>query len=320
MTTMRDIVTLALKDTGVTGLGQTPLPEDINDGFTALSQMLALWQVKRWLVPGLTKVTAVSNAAISNQIGPGKFYNAIRPDKILAAYVRQLNTSGLIVSYPLLPIWSYEDYAKLTLKDLSTFPQYFFYDGAFPFGNVYIWPIPSTSFEIDLVVKLPIQQKTNINAGVITTGGAAYTVGAYAAVPLTGGSGTGATADITVTAGAITIVTLFNPGTGYNINDVLSVAPANVGGTGSGFTYTVTDTTSSLDTVLNLPDFYEEPIRYNLVVRLTAMYQYPPNPVQGALAKLGLNAIKNANAQVPTLVLPAFRRSGFNIYAPDVWQ
>ena len=226
----------------------------------------------------------------------------------------------MIVSYPLLPIWSYEDYARITLKDLNTFPQYFFYDGAFPFGNVYIWPIPSNQFEIDLVVKLPIQQKTNISSGVITTAGSLYTVGAYAAVPLTGGSGTGATADITVTAGAITIVTLFNPGTGYNINDVLSVAPANVGGTGSGFTYTVTDTTSSLDTVLNLPDFYEEPIRYNLVVRLTAMYQYSPNPVQGALAKLGLNAIKNANAQVPTLVLPAFRRSGFNIYAPDVWQ
>src|SRR5882672_10467545 len=179
MTTMRDIVTLALKETGVIGLGQSPLPEDINDGFTVLSQMLALWQVKRWLVPGLTKVTAVSNASISNQI---------RPDKILAAYARQLNTGGLIVSYPLRPIWSYEDYARVTLKDLSTFPQWFFYDGAFPFGNVYIWPIPATNFEIDLVVKLPIQQKTNIATGVITTGGSAYTVGAYAAVPLTGRS------------------------------------------------------------------------------------------------------------------------------------
>src|SRR5882672_5802065 len=311
MTTMRDIVTLALKETGVIGLGQSPLPEDINDGFTVLSQMLALWQVKRWLVPGLTKVTAVSNASISNQI---------RPDKILAAYARQLNTGGLIVSYPLRPIWSYEDYARVTLKDLNTFPQYFFYDGAFPFGNVNIWPIPSNQFEIDLVVKLPIQQKTNIASGIITTAGSAYTVGAYAAVPLTGGSGAGATADITVTAGAIAIVTLFDPGTGYNINDVLSVAPANVGGTGSGFTYTITGTISTLDTELNLPDFYEEPIRYNLCVRLTAMYQYPPNPVQGVLAKLGLNAIKNANAQVPTLQIPLFRKTGFNIYAPDVWQ
>jgi len=56
------------------------------------------------------------------------------PDKILAAYARQLNTGGLIVSYPLRPIWSYEDYARIALKDLNTFPQYFFYDGHFLLG------------------------------------------------------------------------------------------------------------------------------------------------------------------------------------------
>lgn len=322
MTTARDIITLALKETGVLGIGQTALPEDINDGFTLFMRMLAQWQVKRWLVPGLTDISAVSNGAISNTIGPGQFYNAMRPDKILAGYFKQLGTGNPIsVSYPLLPIWSYEDYARLALKNLQSFPQYFFYDGAYPNGNVYIFPVPSNQYEIHLIVKLPIKQETTISAGNILTAGAAYTVGNYANIALTGGSGSGATADITVTAGGVAIVALDSGGNGYQVNDILSVDPATIGGTGAGFTWKVTGTISSLDTVINLPDYYYEAIHYNLCVRLTSMYQYAPNPVQGKLAKISLNTIKNANAQVPTLVIPwADNKTGFNIYAPDVYQ
>lgn len=71
-------------------------------------------------------------------------------------------------------------------------------------------------------------------------GGAGYTPGTYTNVPLTGGSGSGATADITVAGGAVTIVKPKTQGSGYKIGDVLSAAAANIGGTGSGFTYTVT--------------------------------------------------------------------------------
>jgi hypothetical protein len=53
MTTARDFITLCLREAGVTGVGQTPLPEDITDGFTILSRMLSQWQKRRWLVPNL---------------------------------------------------------------------------------------------------------------------------------------------------------------------------------------------------------------------------------------------------------------------------
>ncbi len=318
--TIRDIVTFAMLEAGVLGVGQSLLAEDINSGYKLFSRMLSAWQVSRWLVPGLTDISAISNGAKSNRIGPGQFYNAIRPDKILAAYFIQLNTGNTVpVSYPLRPIWSYENYAQLSLKTLNSFPQYFFYDGAFPNGNVYIWPVPNTNYEIHLIVKLPIEEKTSIDAGVIATGGLLYTNGNYAAVPLTGGSGSGATADITVTAGQIAIVGIFNPGQGYALNDILSVAAANVGGTGAGFTYTITSVTSNLDTEVNLPDFYLEAIHYNLCVRIVSMYQFDANPVQGKLAKVALNRVKNANAQVPSLTIPYANRTGFNIYAPDVY-
>lgn len=67
------------------------------------------------------------------------------------------------------------------------------------------------------------------------TGGSLYTNGTYTDVPLTGGTGTGATANITVAGAAVTVVTLVLPGYGYTVADALSALAANIGGTGSGF-------------------------------------------------------------------------------------
>lgn len=73
------------------------------------------------------------------------------------------------------------------------------------------------------------------------TGGSGYVTATYAGVSLTGGSGSGATADIEVDgAGAVSSVTIVSSGTGYAATDVLSAAAADLGGTGSGFSVPVT--------------------------------------------------------------------------------
>lgn len=86
------------------------------------------------------------------------------------------------------------------------------------------------------------------SAGFITglgsiTAGSGYDSGGsavYANVPLTGGSGAGAVATISVTAGSVTNVVLSNQGSHYVTNDVLSAANGNLGGSGSGFSIPVT--------------------------------------------------------------------------------
>ena len=317
MSTARDFIELALKEAGVGGVGQTPLAMDINDGFTILHRMLAAWQKKRWLVPNLYEVQANGNGNISNLIGPGQYYNAPRPDKIQAAYFKQLNAGSgpsTIVSFPLSPIWSYEDYALVQLKGLASWPQFFFYDGKFPNGNVYIWPIPDNTYEIHLVLKGPIGFTIEIEAGEITASGALYTNGVYNNVALTNltGFGSGGTATITVAGGIITIVVLDNPGDGYNIGDQLTVNSALIGGTGNGFIWTVTEVTDSLDAEFNMPEEYEEAIHYNLCRRLTSMYQYPVNMEQTKLARASLNVLRMANIQVPQLKMPPALRFNNN--------
>jgi hypothetical protein len=70
-------------------------------------------------------------------------------------------------------------------------------------------------------------------------GGSSYTNGTYYDVPLTGGSGSGARATVTVAGGAVTAVVIVEGGEGYTASNVLSAANTDLGGVGSGFTVTV---------------------------------------------------------------------------------
>lgn len=79
----------------------------------------------------------------------------------------------------------------------------------------------------------------SINTGEISNVGSGYVTGTYFNAPLIGGSGTGAQATIVVTANKVSSVTITAPGINYLIGDQLSVAAASVGGSGTGFVYTV---------------------------------------------------------------------------------
>lgn len=91
-------------------------------------------------------------------------------------------------------------------------------------------------------IKAAINQiNAEINTS-ITNGGSGYADGTYSTVALTGGTGTGLTADITVASGVVTTVTINSSSTleDYSIGDVLSAADADLGaGGGSGLEITV---------------------------------------------------------------------------------
>jgi hypothetical protein len=113
----------------------------------------------------------------------------------------------------------------------------------------------------DVVEGSDIPNNTTITAiqssGIETIGaitpGSGYVDASYTNVPLTGGSGAGATANITVSGGAVTAVTIFDPGAGYEVGDSLSASNTNLGGTGSGFAVPVTNIWVIVITLSNPP-------------------------------------------------------------------
>ena len=103
-------------------------------------------------------------------------------------------------------------------------------------------PTPDDSYNAELhyfYYPVSIVQGAISGSGTITAG-SLYTNGNYSNVPLSGGSGTGATANITVSGQAITSVTIKNGGQFYVSGDQLSCNNAYIGGSGSGFLYTIT--------------------------------------------------------------------------------
>jgi len=114
-----------------------------------------------------------------------------------------------------------------------------------------VGPTPDSSYPVELHYFF---YPASIVQGIVTllgaiTGGTLYTNGTYANIPLTGGSGAGAVATITIAAGIVTSVTLTNGGNFYVVGDVLSFNAANIGiGSGSGFSIPVTAINNSTGT------------------------------------------------------------------------
>lgn len=84
-------------------------------------------------------------------------------------------------------------------------------------------------------------------------GGSSYTNGTYYGVPIGGSAtGNGMVATVTVAGGAVTAVDhSTQPGNAFKVGDVLTQVNAFLGGTGSGFTYTVATISSPLASFTN---------------------------------------------------------------------
>ena len=166
MTTPLDIIKQALKKAGVLGVGQTPLAEDTNDAFSDLQDMLGQWQRKRWLIWHLVDYSVTGTGALYYTVGPASdFVINPRPDRIESAFFRQLvQSQPNQIDYPLEIIEAREDYNRIALKQLQSFPQYLFYDSGFPVGKAYPWPlIQSNLYSLHLTVKETLSQFTSLN-------------------------------------------------------------------------------------------------------------------------------------------------------------
>lgn len=164
--TVGDLVSLALFDAGIVGVGQTANAQDSNLAFTRLNWMLSQWNRKRWLVYHLVTYSIVSTGQQSYTVGPGgNIVTPVRPDRLESAFFRQIiQSTPNQIDYPLEILESREDYNKIALKQLTTFPTCIFYDSAYPLGVVYPWPIlQSVIYSLFITLKETLTQFTGLS-------------------------------------------------------------------------------------------------------------------------------------------------------------
>ena len=162
--TVLDLITLALKTAGITGVGQSATAEDSNDVFTLANMMLAQWAIKRWMVYAEQDVSLTSTGAASYTYGTGGDFNEPYTDHLEGGYFRLLNQNApQNPDFPLRLITSYEDWGRIRLKSLETFQQYVWFDGNYPLANVWFWPIPQAGlYQLHLLTKIPLNAFTSL--------------------------------------------------------------------------------------------------------------------------------------------------------------
>jgi hypothetical protein len=170
-------------------------------------------------------------------------------------------------------------------------------------------PTPDASYNVELhYFYYPVSIVQGVLSGTGTfTGGSLYTNGSYANVPLSyvsgvTGNGAGATANVVVSGGVVTSVTIQNGGNFYIVGNQLTINSSYIGGTGSGFVYTVgaidnPDGTSWLgdnyDPVLLYGAMREAAIFMKSEADMVGYYEQKYTEAIGQLKRLGDGLEKN---------------------------
>jgi hypothetical protein len=146
-TTPRDIVTFALKKSGVLGVGRAASAADIQDGFADMQDLLAQWTRTRWMVWDMLNIGVQSTGAMFYTAGPGGDYNVSpRPNRIASAFLRNLVSSpGNEVDTPVAVIPAREEYDRIAQKSLVSFTQCVFLETSYPLAKVRPYPVPSAN-------------------------------------------------------------------------------------------------------------------------------------------------------------------------------
>jgi len=155
-------------------------------------------------------------------------------------------------------------------------------------------PTPNDSYNVELhYYYYPVSIVQGAISAGTANGGSSYVNGIYSNVPLSGGQGSGALANIVVSGNAVTSVNIKNQGNFYTVGDVLTVASSYIGGSGTGFFYTVT-AVDNIDGTSWLGDNYDPCLLYG-TLREAVIFQKGEQDMVTYYEKQFQNAMEQLN-------------------------
>lgn len=155
-TTALDLITEALQELGVLNAAEVPSGDDAALGLSKLNQIIDNMNAERAAIYAEVFTTYTLTANLNpHTIGPtGQTYTVTqRPVSIDGANIID-NTVSPTVRFPLRVTSDYQDYLAVAVRGLtSPIPTVLYYDPAWPNGNIYLYPVPDTAYQLELMTR-----------------------------------------------------------------------------------------------------------------------------------------------------------------------
>lgn len=134
------------------GAGETASAEDAADALYSLNSMLSSWSIEGDLVFTETTDTKTLVAGTgSYTIGTGGTINTTRPARLKYVTVDYAGDSELLEM-------TQEQYIAIPDKTTQGVPTSYYYDGNYPLGNLYLYPVPDAAYTMKLYSEKPISE------------------------------------------------------------------------------------------------------------------------------------------------------------------
>ena len=149
--TVLNLINGALRLLGVLSSGEVAEATEALDALVALNDMLDTWATQSLLVYGsLPQTFALVPGQKVYTLGTGGNWNMPRPVLIDSMYLQYTSTNPAPLNLP-MNIVNLDDYNRLIVPNTpSPIPTVAYIDDSFPLRNVYLWPVPSAVYSVNL--------------------------------------------------------------------------------------------------------------------------------------------------------------------------
>jgi len=219
-----------------------------------------------------TEQLFVANIPVFVQEAEDRIYNSVQLPSLRKNVIGTATANNKYLSLPIDWLSNYSiavidstgNYNYLLNKDVNYIreaypspssvglPQYYALFGS-QYGNInemtlILGPAPDQNYTVEMHYYYypPTIVQGQISGTASLNGGSLYTNGVYQNVQLSGGSGSGATADIIVTGQTVTSCNITFGGQFYVVGDVLTVPNTSIGNSGSGFSISVASISNAI--------------------------------------------------------------------------
>lgn len=167
MTTVRKLVTGAMRLINVVQANEAPTADDMDIAIQSLDGMVDSWSNDSYMIYTKNPYNFPTTAGQQTYtLGPGGDWDTVRPMSINQAYVHYESSGSQPVDMP-ITIANDAQWASIAVKSVSTtFPTVMYDNGDYPLRTIYLWPIPNNTQQITLWLWQPLLTLDNLDAEV----------------------------------------------------------------------------------------------------------------------------------------------------------